>query len=145
MEILLCFEVHLVLLLAQLLNALMIKHQGKYVFQKKLQLINTALTPFGCNSVVGRSWAGRSSGSTGLFRSRPFPAGGGAEGWLPPGRGHCGLVARYTLRSSRENRPRGLVLPKARSCLSHMPPACSSVGECLFFSACGFLTCEVGL
>lgn len=42
MEILLRFEVHLVLLLVQLLNALMIKHQAEYVFQKKLQLINTA-------------------------------------------------------------------------------------------------------
>lgn len=35
MEILPRFEVHLVLLLAQLLNVLMIKHQGGYVFQKK--------------------------------------------------------------------------------------------------------------
>lgn len=43
MEILLCFEVHLVLLLVQLLNALMIKHQGEYVFQKQLQLINMHL------------------------------------------------------------------------------------------------------
>lgn len=49
MEILPRFEVHLVLLLAQLLNVLMIKHQGGYVFQKKMQLINTALIPFGCN------------------------------------------------------------------------------------------------
>lgn len=38
MEILLCFEVHLVLLLVQLLNALMIKHQGEYVFQKKVAI-----------------------------------------------------------------------------------------------------------
>lgn len=30
-----CFEVHSVLLLVQLLNALMIKHRGEYVFQKK--------------------------------------------------------------------------------------------------------------
>ena len=55
MEILLRFEVHLVLLLVQLLNALMIKHQGEYVFQKKLHLINTALTPFGYDEVVNRS------------------------------------------------------------------------------------------
>lgn len=38
MEILLRFEVHLVLLLVQLLNALMIKHQGEYVFQKKITI-----------------------------------------------------------------------------------------------------------
>lgn len=55
MEILLRFEVHLVLLLVQLLNALMIKHQGEYVFPKKVHLINTALTLFGYDEVVNRS------------------------------------------------------------------------------------------
>lgn len=46
MEILLHSEIHLILLLVQLLDALMIKQQNEYVF-KKLQLINTALLPFG--------------------------------------------------------------------------------------------------
>lgn len=46
MEILLHSEIHLILLLVQLLDALMIKQQSEYVF-KKLQLINTALLPFG--------------------------------------------------------------------------------------------------
>lgn len=69
--------------------------------------------------------------------SRPFPAEGGSggghsqEGSSGPG-GPVALwpgsqAARSTLRSSRENQHLGLVLQKARPCLSPRPSAFSSV------------------
>ena len=147
MEILLRFEVHLVLLLVQLLNALMIKHQGEYVFQKKI-----AFNQY-CTYSIWPRWSGKQDlgGLQGTKRftiSRPFPAQGGSEGRQLPGRKQparrpYGQIAGNTDRPSRENQPPGPVLKKARSCLSCMPSAPSAA--CPSLSSCNSPAYEMGL
>lgn len=144
MEILLRFEVHLVLLLVQLLNALMIKHQGGYVFQKKIA-INQYCTYSIWLQLSGEQELGR------VFpRLKPFPAEGGSEGGYSQegSSGPGGPVARSP-------GPRSGLLGRASTlfwCWEGPGPASATgplhspmLGECPSLSACSFLTCEMGI
>lgn len=78
--------------------------------QKKLHLINTALTPFGCDEVVNRSEAAPECGA--LLCLEAFPSTGRNWGYQLPGRKQpawrpYGQAARYTVRSSRKSQQDG--------------------------------------